>query len=233
MIGAIIQARMSSKRLPGKVMMKIKNKPVLYYVLNQVRHSKNLPKTIVATTTLKQDDIIFNFCKSNAIEVFRGHPTDVLDRYYNCAKKYHLDSIVRITADCPLIDYQIIEKCINFFYDTKSDYVSNTITHIGNKWKETYNNYPIGCAVEVFTFDALKQAWKQGKKPSDREHVTEYIWKRPEYFKINSIHNSEDLSKIRIVIDYKHDFKFVKSIIENSQFQLFTLKKILKLIKNK
>jgi len=232
MNGAIIQARMGSKRLPGKVMMKINNKPVLHYVLNQVSHAKKLSKIIVATTTLKQDDVIFNYCKENSFDVYRGHPTDVLDRYYNCTKEYDLDTVVRITADCPFIDYKIIDKCISFFNNPKSDYFSNTISKNGKKWTETYNGFPIGFAVEVFSFDALAKAWKNGKKPTDREHVTEYIWQHPQLFKINSLQNNEDLSKIRLVIDYENDFKFVKSIIENSNLRLFTLPKILKLIKH-
>jgi spore coat polysaccharide biosynthesis protein SpsF len=230
-IGAIIQARMGSQRLPGKVMMEIKQKPVLHYVLNQVSHAKKLSKIIVATSMLKQDDVIFNFCKANSFETYRGHPTDVLDRFYNCAKEHNLDTIVRITADCPFIDYEIIDKCISNFDTTQSDYLSNTVSKFGNTWKETYNGFPIGFAVEVFSFDALQKAWKNGKKSSDREHVTEYIWQHPEYFKINCIENNKDLSKIRLVVDYENDFKFIKSIIENSHLDLFTLSKILKLMK--
>lgn len=233
MIGTIIQARMGSTRLPGKVMMEIKGKPILFYVLNQVRQSKLMEQIIVATTDMPEDDVIAKYIQSLNIKVFRGNSEDVLDRFYQCAKMYNLKTIIRISADSPLIDFTIIDKCIKEFKNGDYDYLSNTIVQVNDIWRETYNGFPIGLAVEIFNFDSLERAWKNTKEPSDREHVTEYMWKNPTLFKIGNIKNSEDLSKFRLVIDYKSDYFFVKSIME--QFpnnEIFTLEKLRALLSN-
>lgn len=232
MVTAIIQARMGSTRLPGKVMMPIEGKPLLYYVINQVRHSKKLSNIIVATTNLKEDEIIVNFVNSLGVDCYVGNAQDVLDRYYCCAKEFKIDVIVRISGDSPLIDYNIIDKCIDEFEKNHFDYLGNTIVKDDNHWIENYNGFPIGVAVEVFTFNALEKAWKESKKPSDREHVTEYIWKNPEIFKLGSIKNSEDLSNMRIVVDYQEDFNLVKKIIEHlPSNDALTLEQIISFLK--
>ena len=223
---------MGSTRLPGKVMMPVKGKPLLYYLINQVKHCTKLSKIVIATTTLQEDDDISDYVKSLGLDVYRGSSTDVLDRYYNCAKKYEADTIVRISGDSPLIDHNIIDKCIIEFEKNNFDYLSNTVTKRNDKWEETYNGYPLGFAVEVFSFDALNIAWNNAKEPSDREHVTEYIWKNPKIFKIGSIKNKEDLSHIRLVVDYQKDFEKIKDIIENfEENQIFTLKQIIEKLK--
>ncbi|MEM3172006.1 MAG: glycosyltransferase family protein, partial [Candidatus Nitrosotenuis sp.] len=225
------QARMGSTRLPGKVMMPIKGKPLLYYVINQIKHSKTIPNHIIATTKLQQDDVIANYAKTQNVLVFRGNQEDVLDRYYQCAKQYGIDTIVRISADSPLIDFEIIDLCVNKFRKNGFDYLGNTIEKINDVWKETYNGFPIGFAVEVFTFEALESAWRNAKKPSDREHVTEYIWQNPQIFKLGNITNTENLSNIRLVVDYKSDFELIKKIIEQFEDnEIFTTHKVIELI---
>lgn len=234
MIGLIVQARMGSSRLPGKVMKKVRDKPLLYYSINQLKQCKTISKLIIATTTFKEDDIISDFVKSQNVSVFRGDAFDVLERFYNCAKKFQLKIIVRISADSPLIDCNIVDRCVTEFLKNQFDYLSNTIKKINDVWKETYAGFPLGYAVEVFTFEALERAWIEGRKPSDREHVTEYIWHNPQIFRLGNVENLKDDSRFRLVVDYKEDFELVKTIIENfPEEEIFTLEKVIKLIEDK
>ncbi len=209
----IIQARMGSKRLPGKVMMKIEDKPLLYYVINQVKGSKYNSEIVVATTNLHDDDEIALYSKTQNVKVFQGNENDVLDRFYQCAKKLSNEPIVRICADSPFVDYHLIDECIQKFEDSEFDYVSNTIIKHGETWKEDQNGYPLGTSVEVFSFRTLEKAWDESINKFEREHVTEYITKHPEKFRLGFISNSEDLSSYRIVVDFQKDFDLTQKII--------------------
>ena len=154
MIGCIIQARMGSSRLPGKVLMKSDNgRPLLYHVVNQLRHCTKVKNLVIATTTNQEDDEIEKFANNNTIDVFRGSEKDVLDRYFQCAKKYSFSTIVRITSDCPLIDPQIVDKVIERFFSGNYDYATNTLIR----------TFPIGTDVEVFSFSVLETAWKNAQ----------------------------------------------------------------------
>ena len=218
---------MGSTRFPGKVMKKIQGKPMLYYIINQVKSSKKSNKIIVATTKLNEDDEIASYVESLGITVFRGSSDDVLDRYYNCGKEHNSETIIRLCADSPFIDYNILDDCISEFEKTNVDYLSNTIKKVEDRWVEGENGFPVGLAVEVFSFDALENTWKNGNKPSDREHVTEYMFHNPDKFKIKGIMNNEDLSDIRLAVDYIEDFEIVKKIIENfDKNELYTMEKI-------
>jgi len=204
MLGCIIQARMGSSRLPGKVLKDIENgKTVLSYTLEQLRHCKKIDKIIIATTNLKEDDDIVNFARKSGVEYFRGDSENVLDRYYNCAKAFNFSVIVRITADCPLIDPQIVDLVIAKFKENSYDYVTNCFER----------TYPYGTEVEVFTIFALEESWKDAKLPSEKEHVTPYIKKHQEKFKIFNIKYKEDFSKYRWVLDRENDLDLVKKII--------------------
>ncbi len=228
MIVAIIQARYGSTRLLGKILMKINNKSLLYYVINQVQHSKKIDKIVVATTKKTQDDSVVKLMDSSNVEVFRGSENDVLDRYYQCAKNYGASSVVRITSDCPLIDPTLIDRCIMEFQNADYDYISNTNKLEGNSWIYHLNGFPLGFAVEVFTFDALERAWKNAKKPSEREHVTQYIPNNPKLFKIGVIENSNDFSDIHLAVDHQVDFDLVKIVIENfPDDEIYNLEKII------
>ena len=157
-IGCIIQARMGSTRLPGKVLMKLdKQNTVLDYVIQQLKHCKNIEKIIIATTSLKEDDVIETFAKNNNILYFRGNSLDVLDRYYQCAKLHNLTIIIRITADNPLVDPNIVEKVLTEFKLHSYDYVSNAIVR----------SFPYGTETEVFSFDALEKGWNNVKHQND------------------------------------------------------------------
>jgi spore coat polysaccharide biosynthesis protein SpsF len=206
---------MGSTRLPGKIMMPVRNKPLLHYVINQVLQSKKINKLVIATTNSPQDDQVVKLVDLYGVEVFRGSEEDVLDRYYQCAKKYNTDIIVRITSDCPLIDPNLIDKCIAKFENSDFDYFSNVNKKIGEVWTYHLCGFPLGFAVEVFTFKALENAWKNAKKPSDREHVTQYIPDNPKSFKIGNMENSKDYSDIRLTVDHQIDFDLVKIVIEH------------------
>ena len=228
MITAIVQARMGSTRLPGKIMMKVRDKPLLYYIINQIRHSKKINKLVIATTDTQQDDQIIKFVNLYDVEAFRGNEENVLDRYYQCAKKYDADIIVRITSDCPLIDPQLIDKCITEFENNNFDYFSNINKKEGETWTYHLSGFPMGFAVEVFTFDALEQAWKNAKKPSEKEHVTQFILNNPKLFRIGNIENYKDYSNIRLTVDHQIDFDLIKIVIEYfPEGEIFNIEKIM------
>ncbi len=220
---AIIQARMGSSRLPGKMMKLINNKPIIWYVINSVKQIKSVDNIVVATSTEKNNDILIEEVKKYGVDVFVGSENDVLDRYYQAAKKFKAKVIVRITADCPLIDSEVVEKVIEAFKENKCDYASNTLTL----------SYPDGLDVEVFSFDALEKTWREAKQESEREHVTPYIkvGKNESKFKKINIKNKEDLSHLRLTLDYKEDFNLIKEIIEKINKNTIYLNDILKLIK--
>ena len=231
MIVGIIQARMSSSRLPGKAMMQIRGLPLLYYVINQVKQSKKLDNFVIATTTLPGDDKIASYSRSLGLDTFRGSVMDVMDRYYQCAKKFRASIIVRISSDCPLIDPRVIDDCISKFENSQLDYLSNTIRKENGKWIYHLNGFPAGFAVEAYTFDALEKAWKSAKKPSEREHVSFLIKNNPYSFKLKNFENNEDMSNIRLTVDHKIDFDLIKKIIESFQKdEIFTMNKVIKFL---
>ncbi len=221
-IDAIIQARMDSTRLPGKVLMKLDGIPILKCLFNQLNHSTTLNCKILATTINKTDDEIVNFANFNNIELFRGNDSDVLDRYYQCAKQFKIKHIVRITSDCPLIDPTIIDKTIQKYKTGKFDYVNNFYK----------KRYPYGLEVEVFSFEILEKTWKDANHLSEREHVTPYIYNNPDKFSIGYIEPSEDYSHLHWAVDRIGDLKFVKMIYERIPSKPIHLLDILRVIKD-
>jgi spore coat polysaccharide biosynthesis protein SpsF len=204
MIGCIIQARMGSSRLPGKVLIKLNEKQsTLDFILKQLSFSTLIDKTIIATTNLEEDFVIEQFAKNSGIECFRGDSDDVLDRYYNCAKKFQLDTIVRITSDCPLIDPQIIDQVIRKYQSDQYDYVTNTLIR----------TYPIGTDVEIFSFRILEKAWKNATLPSEREHVTPFMRNKKPDFRLANLENDKNLSHLRWTLDRQEDLDLIKKII--------------------
>jgi spore coat polysaccharide biosynthesis protein SpsF len=201
-IVAIIQARMCSTRLPGKVMKDISGKPMLWHVIYRVKYSKLINKIVVATSTNKEDDIIENFCKENRILFYRGDEEDVLKRYYEAAKIYNGNKIVRITSDCPLIDPEIVDIVIKEHLKDEVDYTSNTIER----------TFPRGLDTEVFNFEALERANEMAKEKYQREHVTIFIYENPHLFKIKNVRNFKDLSHLRWTVDEERDLIFVREI---------------------
>jgi len=223
MIGCIIQARMGSSRLPGKVLMDSGHgKPLLYYVVNQLQHCEKVKNLVIATTTNQEDDEIEKFANNNSVSIFRGSEKDVLDRYFQCAKKYSFSTIVRITADCPLIDPQIVDRVIEKFFSGSYDYATNTLIH----------TFPIGTDVEVFSFSALERTWKHAELPSEREHVTPYIRKSGN-FKIVNVENDTNISELRLTVDRIEDVKLIKEILNNISTSPIYLKNVLELFTRK
>ncbi|WP_342531955.1 glycosyltransferase family protein [Lysinibacillus sp. FSL R5-0849] len=214
-IVAIIQARMGSTRLPGKILKKVNGRSLLSYQLERLQQSNYINDLVIATTIDEKDDLIVEFCKKNNILWFRGSEEDVLARYYETAKTFKADVIVRITSDCPIIDVQVVDKTIWNFMDNNFEYVSNTVER----------TYPRGLDTEVFTFAALEKAYNEATLARDREHVTAYFYTNPDVFKVGSVQNEVDYSKYRWTVDTEEDFQLIKNIIEklffkNPQFTL-------------
>jgi len=220
---AIIQARMGSTRLPGKVMMKIVGRPMLWHVINRLKHAKRLDDTVIATTTLNEDKTILKLASEMGVKGYAGSEDDVLDRYYQAAIRYKADVIVRITADCPLIDPTVIDRAIEFYLNHDFDYVGTGI-------KPTY---PDGLDTEVLSFNALERAWKEASLASEVEHVTPYIKKNPQLFDIKNVENDKDLSYMRWTVDEERDLKFVREIYKRLYIEgkIFYMDDILNLLK--
>ena len=207
-IVAIVQARLTSKRFPNKILQKLGNQTLINFLIERLKISKKIDKIVIAAPKNKENKIIEKKLKN--VDIFFGNEEDVLDRYYQAAKKFKANTIIRICGDCPFIDYRIIEKIIKIYEFKNLDYVSNTL-------KPTF---PDGFDVEVFSFDVLKEAWNKAKSKYDREHVTQYIIKNKKYKKYNYTYK-EDLSKIRLTVDEKVDLKqiqFVYSFLKKKKF---------------
>lgn len=199
----IIQARMGASRLPNKVLMPLAGKPVLEHVVRRCQHAQLVERVIVATTVDLKDLSIVNFVSGLNVSVFCGSVNDVLDRYYQAARLFELQHIVRITADCPMIDPDIIDRVIDEYFDTGADYAANTL-------KETY---PDGEDVEVFSLNILKQAWQEARLLSEREHVTPYIRSNSIFKKINVV-NKVNLSRHRWTLDEPLDYQKLGAIFD-------------------
>ncbi len=222
MVTAIIQARMSSTRLPGKVLKVIDDRPMLFYMLERVAQAQQIDQVVLATSSEKEDDEIVDFCRRQEVLCFRGNLDDVLDRYYQAAKSFNGDPVVRLTADCPIIDPQVIDSLIEIFKDGQFDYVANTCPPEGM-------TYPEGMDVEIFSFHALEKAWKETVKPSDREHVTFYFWKNPNLFSIfrHDLHRS--FADYRLTVDYPQDFDAISRILNHfyPERPFFTMEEVI------
>lgn len=212
---------MGSTRFPGKMMADLDGEPVIWHVLDRVKKAKLVDKVILATSKDNKNDILEKESKKNGVIVFRGSEEDVLDRFYQTAKKHNAKIIVRITGDCPLIDPEIIDETINFFKDNNCDYASNT----------NPPTYPDGMDVEVFSVNSLETAWKNAKLKSEREHVTLYIRNNEDNYKIENLENDQDLSHYRLTLDEKEDLiviqKILKKLKDKTNFGLSDIVKVI------
>jgi spore coat polysaccharide biosynthesis protein SpsF len=206
MITAIIQARMSSTRLPGKSLLPLGDTTILGYTVRQVQRAKRIGRVLVATSTDASDDAIEKYCKESSMEVFRGSLNDVLDRYYQAAKFAGAEHVARITGDCPLIDPAIVDAVAKVYEQGNCDYISTG---------RIVSTFPDGMDTEIFSTAALEAAWQEAKLPSEREHVTPFIWNHPERFRVVEYKNSRDLSAVRLTIDEPADYEVIKDIIAN------------------
>jgi len=220
---AIIQARYDSNRLPGKVLELINNKPILEIIIKRLSRCKNISKIIVACSISKNDIKIINLCKKLRIKYFAGSENDVVERFYKAAKKFKSLNILRITADCPLIDYEVVDKIIENFFLRKVDYASNI----------NPPTFPDGFDAEIFTFDVLKRVYKEAKHKEDREHIRPFILKNVKFKKFN-LTSKKNYSLIRLTVDETEDLKVIRNIFNNFKKNFFFLyKDIVKLYKKK
>jgi spore coat polysaccharide biosynthesis protein SpsF len=225
-IVAIVQARTGSTRLMGKVLLNLLGEPMLVHEMARIGRSESISSTIVATTDLPADDRIVDLCKKQGWQYCRGSEQDVLDRYYQCAKKAGADVIVRLTSDCPLIEPAVIDRVIEkFLQDSQGlDYVSNVIAP---------RTFPRGLDTEVFSFAALERSWNEDKNPLLREHVTQYIVQNPDKFRTAGITNPLDLSDFRWTVDTNEDFRLVTEIYSHFGHNRFTLNDVLSLMEKR
>ena len=219
---AIIQARMGSTRLPGKVLKNVLNKSLLEYEIERIKRASFIDEIVIATTGNEEDDAIINKCHELSVPYFRGAEEDVLSRYYHAAVDFHADAVVRLTADCPLIDPNVIDKMITtYLTNRKLDYVSNTIER----------TYPRGMDVEVISKESLFKLHEKALEKSDREHVTSYILKHLNDFRVENVKYKHDFHQLRLTVDTMEDFNLIKRLIEHlyPKNNAFTLEDILDL----
>tara|TARA_B100000242_G_C42967464_1_gene448849 strand:+ start:288 stop:1007 length:720 start_codon:yes stop_codon:yes gene_type:complete len=218
----IIQARTGSSRLPGKVLLPgANNKPLLLNLYERISKSKYIDKIVIATTKLQNDFEIVKICKKNNIDYFRGSNKNVLDRYYKCALKYKASLILRVTADCPLLEYKFID---DFIYKSRKK-ILNYFTNCHNR------TFPKGYDLEIVDFKTLEYCKLNAKSKYDKEHVTPFIIRNLPSLKFGHIKYKKNLyKKYRLTLDYKSDYLVIKNIFDNlySKDKFFDLKKIIK-----
>ena len=219
-INAIIQARMGSTRLPGKVLMKIEDIPILEHIIDRLKVVNGISNVIVATSVEKEDDNIYEFCKDIGISCVRGSESNVLDRFGLAAKEYPADIYIRATADNPMIDIKLIEDMLLFFMKKNLTYTC-------------YKNYPIGSGVEIFSNTALFETIEKANKPFELEHVTPYMYQTMNDRKVEYYVSDNDDSKIRMTVDTENDLHFAKEVFKrlyskNKYFGILEVKELLK-----
>lgn len=225
-IVAIVQARIGSTKFPGKVLKEILGKPMLWHLINRVEKSKYIKKTIIAITMDKKDDIIEKFANKYHLGIYRGSENDIADRFYNAAKKYNADVIVRIWGDCPFVDPEIVDSMLKIFIDERLDYITN------------FNppTFPRGFDLEIYSIKVLQEILDETDDPFYRGYPFEFVFQNGNQYKTRNYYNTEDLSKYYWTVDYKEDFDFVSKVykeLQNDDENIFHLKDILNFIKAK
>ena len=196
----LLQARMSSTRLPGKILKPLLGEPMLIRQIERIRRSRLIEKLVVATTVDLSDNALGDVLSSVGVAHYRGSLEDVLERFYHAAKPYEPEHVVRLTGDCPLADPDLIDEAIHAHLDSGADYTSTALNPA----------YPDG--LDVMRFAALERAWREARLPSEREHVTPYIYHHPELFRLKSVEQAEDMSSLRWTVDEPADFVFVERV---------------------
>jgi spore coat polysaccharide biosynthesis protein SpsF len=205
--GIIVQARMLSDRLPGKVLMEVEEKPLLAYLVERLKRSTECTKLVVATSTSPANDVIEELCQSLDVPCYRGSEQNVLQRYLKAAQLHHIETIVRITADCPLMDPTLIDSMVTSFREHPPP-----LHYLSNVHPRTY---PHGMDIEVFTREALKRADDRSRDPRDREHVTPYLYNQMAGDGVDHVRlEAEDHSHIRVTVDYPEDFNLISAILK-------------------
>lgn len=203
-VGCIIQARMGSTRLPGKAMADLAGKPLLAWVIERARTVEGIDRVVVATTTAECDRRLLEVAAECGVAGFAGSGEDVLDRYYQAARTYSARTIMRITADCPMLDPIVSERVLARFQQGDVDYASNTLMP----------TFPDGLDTEVLDFGVLERSWHESRLPGEREHVTTYVRRHPEWFRLANVANDVDLSALRWTVDEPRDLEFVRAVYQ-------------------
>lgn len=200
----ILQARVSSRRLPGKVLAEVAGQPLLGLQLERLGRATRLDALVLATSDHPDDDPLEALAARAGVACFRGSLPDVLDRVWRAAEAHDADHVVRLTGDCPLADPAMVDAVVDRHLAEGHDYTSNALER----------TYPDGLDVEVVTSAALRAAWREATLPSEREHVTAFVWNRPERFRLGSVRGAEDLSHLRWVVDQAEDLEFVRRVYD-------------------
>lgn len=207
---AIIQARLGSTRLPGKVLLPIAGKPMLWHVVERTRGARLVDEVVVATSDLADDDAIAAFGAANSVPVFRGSETDVLDRYYRAALEHNADAVVRVTGDCPLLAPEVTDAVVAAYENGHYDHVGATAGSAARALGWT--GFPEGAGSACFSMRALEESWSEAVEPDDREHVATYMLRHPERFKCLYISPREDRSHLRWTVDTVDDLEMVRAV---------------------
>lgn len=220
---AIIQARLGSTRLPGKVLLDLAGEPMLARVVNRVHRATKVHDIVVATTTKAEDAALIEMCTLRHWRSFRGSEDDVLDRYYQAAVQHRADVVIRITSDCPLVDPEIVDRVVQEFLDLQPevDYACNVLPQ---------RTFPRGLDTEVMRFDVLERAWREDLNLAWREHVTSYISRNSELFQIHGILNERDYSHMRWTVDTPEDLAFVRRIYDYFGHDRFSWREVLSVL---
>ena len=202
MIAAIVQARMSSSRFPGKVLQPILGEPMIQRQLERIGYAQSIDRLVVATSDERSDDPLFAAVTQSGSNCFRGSLPDVLDRVYQAALSVGAEHVVRLTGDCPLTDPALIDDMVAMHVDGGNDYTSNTVSL----------SFPDGLDVEVIAMGALARTWAEAEAPEEREHVTPYLYRNAQSFKVDQLVNDANLSALRWTVDYPADLAFVRAV---------------------
>jgi spore coat polysaccharide biosynthesis protein SpsF len=218
----IIQARMGSERLPGKVLATINGSPILALIIKRISPSRLRGELVVATTEQPEDDVIEDLSCRLGVSCFRGATEDCLDRYYQAAKRFQAQTVVRLTADNPLIDHGFLDWALGEFAAAPGwDYLITSS-----------DSFPLGLSVEIFSFSALETAWEETGNPAWREHVTPYIHRAPERFRIRRLSSPEDYSHMRWTVDTPEDLKFVRAVYDHFGHDRFSWREAIAAVEN-
>jgi spore coat polysaccharide biosynthesis protein SpsF len=220
---AIIQARLGSTRLPRKVLLPLAGRPMLAHVVERVRRATRVDEVLVATTTNPADHEIVELCNELGCSCFRGDEHDVLDRYFQATKASAASTVVRITSDCPLIDPTVIDQVLDALVESAADYASNIAPR---------RTFPRGLDTEAFTAATLERCWRDATEPSSREHVTAFIYRHPERFRLECVSHSEDCSAHRWTVDTPEDYALIERIYRHFGHNLFGWKDVLTLLES-
>lgn len=210
--GIILQARIGSSRLPGKILKPLGSKLMLEHIIYRVSFIRHSVQLVLATSILSRDDVLASFCQSHFVNCFRGNEHDVLERYYQCAQQYEFDHVIRLTSDNPFVDIEELDRLIDLHFKRDADY------------SHSFNVLPVGSGAEIFTFETLKRSFTDGIKPNHREHVNEYIQENPALFHIETLQAipSKNRKDIRLTVDTEKDYQKACFIVKHSKSDYIT-----------